>query len=279
MRKQTLVVYHGHCMDGFTAAWAAWKKFGDSAEYVSATYQASDIFDVDDRDVYILDYCPRSLAEIQDYQRRARSLVILDHHKTAEAVCAGIDCAVFDMKRSGAGIAWDYFHPNVKRPLLVDLVEDRDLWLWQKLNSKVLNQAIASRPLGDFDNWNDLARGLDLDTEKYLDEGWALQRAEKVAIEGAMRHAIPSRFQGYENVPVVNLSGIIVSVVLNRLCSEPLNGPGFAVGWYLRAPNEFKYSLRSTGEFDVALLAEKFGGGGHKNASAFVSDKAPWDLT
>ena len=32
-------------------------------------------------------------------------------------------------------------------------------------------------------------------------------------------------------------------------------------------PNEFRVSLRSKGDINVAKVAEKFGGGGHKNAS------------
>lgn len=274
--KSTLIVYHGHCTDGFTAAWAAWKKFGDSAEYVPATYKPSDVFDVEGRDVYILDYCPRTLKEVQEYKQKAKSLTILDHHKTSEALCQGLDYAVFDMKRSGAGLAWDYFHSGTPRPLLVDLVEDRDLWLFAKVNSKRLNLSIASRPLGSFEDWDYLATEMTNDPEKFWVEGAALHRAETVTIEGAMHHAISSRFMGYENVPVVNISGIVVSDVLNKLAAEP---SGFAVGWYLRAPKEFKYSLRSKGDFDVAILAEKHGGGGHKNASAFTSDKAPWELT
>jgi hypothetical protein len=35
--KKRLVIYHANCIDGFTAAWVAWLKFGDVAtEYVAA---------------------------------------------------------------------------------------------------------------------------------------------------------------------------------------------------------------------------------------------------
>src|SRR3990167_9491025 len=32
--KNIVVIYHGKCPDGFSAAWIAWKKFGDDAEYI-----------------------------------------------------------------------------------------------------------------------------------------------------------------------------------------------------------------------------------------------------
>jgi len=41
-------------------------------------------------------------------------------------------------------------------------------------------------------------------------------------------------------------------------------------------PNEFRVSLRSKGDIDVAKVAEKFGGGGHKNASG-LSIEGDWD--
>jgi nanoRNase/pAp phosphatase (c-di-AMP/oligoRNAs hydrolase) len=37
--------------------------------------------------------------------------------------------------------------------------------------------------------------------------------------------------------------------------------------------NEFCYSLRSIGDYDVSIIAKYFGGGGHKNASGFKSNK------
>ena len=33
-----LVIYHASCADGFGAAFAAWLKFGDDAEYVACSY-------------------------------------------------------------------------------------------------------------------------------------------------------------------------------------------------------------------------------------------------
>ena len=33
-----LVIYHAHCTDGFGAAFAAWMKLGDDAEYVPMQY-------------------------------------------------------------------------------------------------------------------------------------------------------------------------------------------------------------------------------------------------
>ncbi len=58
-----LVIYHANCADGFGAAFAAWLKFGDEAEYVPFKYgedgmRFKTLFQLGDpkRDIYILDF-------------------------------------------------------------------------------------------------------------------------------------------------------------------------------------------------------------------------------
>ncbi len=42
---------------------------------------------------------------------------------------------------------------------------------------------------------------------------------------------------------------------------------------------EYKISLRSKGDMDVSLIANKFGGGGHKNAAGFeISNLEPKEI-
>ena len=36
--KNIVVLYHADCLDGFGAAYAAWEKFGDTAEYIPVQY-------------------------------------------------------------------------------------------------------------------------------------------------------------------------------------------------------------------------------------------------
>ena len=50
-----LVIYHGNCADGFSAAWCFWRKYGTGADYVAGVYQ-QDPPDVTGRDVYLVDF-------------------------------------------------------------------------------------------------------------------------------------------------------------------------------------------------------------------------------
>jgi phosphoesterase RecJ-like protein len=51
----------------------------------------------------------------------------------------------------------------------------------------------------------------------------------------------------------------------------------------MKGEGEIHASLRSNGKVNVAKLAEKYGGGGHKKAAAFIFNsslykKFPWKL-
>ena len=119
-----LVLYHGrHCPDGFGAALAAWRYYGDSAEYLGLDH--GDIKTVDDlppvagRTVYILDFS-FSADILQAIDERAAKLVMLDHHKSAAEKLTGFACRCgvvhFDMDKSGARLAWEFFHPHAPLP-------------------------------------------------------------------------------------------------------------------------------------------------------------------
>lgn len=277
-RKNILVLYHANCTDGFTAAWAAWQKLRDSAEYLPATYQSGEVFDVAGREVYFLDYCPEP-EELQSYAKLAGSIVVLDHHKSSEEACRQsfeFTCRrfelFFDMNRSGAAMAWDYFHPGVRRPALVNYVEDRDLWRWKLPESRTVNAALSSYPHSAFAEWSMLVNVVEMNLATIVREGRAIERSRAIDIAAYKANAMRGSFAGHKGVPIVNVAGNIVSDLLNELVTDNL----FAVGWSQMSDGVFRYSLRSKGDFDVAAIAARFGGGGHKNAAGFSSQFPPW---
>jgi hypothetical protein len=287
-RKNILVLYHANCTDGWTAAWAAWRKFGDSAEYLPATYQSGEIFDVAGREVYFLDYCPEPPQALEDYSKLAESITVLDHHKSSKEACEKFKFSsfhwdtpsppcrrferFFDLNRSGAAMAWDYFHPDKPRPALVNYVEDRDLWRWALPDSRTISAALSSYAHGDFELWSGLAVGLEDAFLAFVQVGRAIERAKAIDIAAYKQNAMRGSFAGHQGVPIVNVAGNIVSEVLNELATKDF----FAVGWSQMSDGVFRYSLRSIGNFDVAAIAARFGGGGHKNAAGFSSPLPPW---
>ena len=194
-----LIIYHADCLDGAAAALAAWLKFGDEAEYRPASYgdPAPTDDEVRGRDVYVLDFSyPRAeLVRMNAAQMSIDKLVIVDHHKTAQADLAGLDTGqaglrcIFDMSRSGAALAWRYFKPDSLTSALPELfayVQDRDLWRWELPHSKEVSAALAaSGALTDFRAlipiYNDCR--FSPISESLMQDGAAILRAERLMVE------------------------------------------------------------------------------------------------
>jgi nanoRNase/pAp phosphatase (c-di-AMP/oligoRNAs hydrolase) len=247
-------------LDGFTAAWVVHQQFGDKdTQYITANYGDSPP-GVKGHDVVIVDFSFRrdvmlALAE------EANSIVVLDHHVTAEAALKGLDFAHFDMERSGAGLAWDHFFPGKRRPWLVDYVEDRDLWRFKLPGSKEINAWIGAHPRKTFYDWDHLC---DSGSVAAATKGEAVMRHIETYVEQMSAQARNVEFMGY-TVPTVNAPFFLISELVGHLAQTA----PFAIGWFQAASGDYQYSLRSRADFDVSEIAKVFGGGGHKQAAGF----------
>ncbi len=81
---KTLCIYHGNCQDGFAAAWTARqiRAFGDRVEFYPGVYQDAPP-NVTSRDVVFVDFSYKR-SVLEEMAANARSIVIFDHHKSAE---------------------------------------------------------------------------------------------------------------------------------------------------------------------------------------------------
>ncbi len=255
-----LVLFHADCWDGFTAAWAARRRWGDAdTEYVPV-HHGRPPPPVAGKEVWILDFSyPR--ATLLKMASEAAQLVVLDHHVTAQQDLHDLPFAVFDMQRSGAGITWDELH-GLPRPWLIDYVEDRDLWRHALPSSRAVSAWIGATPR-TFEAWDALAQ-LGVGTAAQL--GLAVQQHLDVYVADMLPLARHSLLAGHI-VPVVNCTpSPCVSEVVGKLAE----GQPFAAGWYQGADGLYTYSLRSRDQgIDVGAIAKSFGGGGHRNASGF----------
>ncbi len=275
--SKRLVIYHGgDCRDGWCSAWLMRAAFPD-AEFIAANYGEPPP-QVVGKDVYIVDFSyPR--AAMGQIIATAGSVVVLDHHKTAEKelgglydemVQGGIEPArkpliTFDMTKSGGRLTLDYLNaramiPFVRSKWIVDYTEDRDLWLWKLPHSKEINAALRSYPL-DFAVWDELAKR---DPLSLIPEGAAILRAEEQIVDAHVRNAITTTIAGHV-VPCVNAT-TLMSEILNKLAV----GQKFAASFFVKGDGERVYSLRSASDgMDVSEVAKWYGGGGHKNAAGF----------
>jgi oligoribonuclease NrnB/cAMP/cGMP phosphodiesterase (DHH superfamily) len=259
-----LVIYHGHCVDGFTAAWVAhryYRERGLDAELLAASY-GDEPPNVTGRDVLIVDFTyPRET--LLAMHEQAAALLVLDHHRSAEEALRGLPFATFDMQRSGAGLAWDTLFPGQPRPWLVDYVEDRDLWRWHLPWSREVSAGLA---LYDFDLglWNALGQQESPDFQRSAGVVVTHYQARQTAKH--VERARPARIAGYL-VPVVNATTLI-----SEIGNELAKAAPFAALWWADEGG-VHYSLRSCPTYvehvDVSVIAGLFGGGGHRHAAGF----------
>lgn len=268
--KPTLCIYHANCADGFGAALAVWLRFADSRpEFVPAAY--GDIPpNCTGHDVLLVDFSYK-LPVLEQIIAQAKSVTILDHHKTAEAdiqplLDAGRVHGEFDMARSGAAMAWDWCFPDDDRPRLIEHIQDRDLWQFKLKGTRELSAALFSYDF-DFEGWKDILTIVEDDEgmEFMVRMGQTLRRKHNKDLDEILK-ATKRRMLicGY-SVPVANVPHMFASDAGNRMAEGEL----FSAS-YFDTPDGRKFSLRSkdTG-MDVSEIAKRFGGGGHARAAGF----------
>ena len=276
-----LCIYHGNCADGFGAAWVVRRWFarsGQKIDFHPGVY-GQDPPSVVGRDVIMVDFSYKRPV-LERMAESARMILILDHHKTAaedldgyrrpiwgaQAMSEGI-WAEFDMARSGAGLAWDFFFPNEPRPKLIDHIEDRDLWRFSLAGTREIQANLFSFPY-DFAVWDDLVEKAEGPSgfADMLIGGVAIDRKMLKDIAELLGVATRRMKIGGVEVPVVNLPYTMASEAAGTLAE---NAP-FAAA-YFDGKDARTFSLRSRGEggADVSSIAKLYGGGGHRNAAGF----------
>jgi len=263
-----LVLYHDDCIDGFGAAWAAWRRWGDQARYLPVVH-GDPPPDVTGRHVHILDfsYARDTLLKMAD---QAETLEVVDHHKTARENLEGLEFCHFDMTKSGAVLAWERFHPGEAVPPLLLHVQDKDLWQWRLPGSREITCALRGHPFA-FERWSRWADDWSRWQRVLLDEGAAILRYQDEVVRLAVAGADELTVLGHR-VLCAN-SPILQSEIAGKLAE----GRPFGVAWY-EAGGKRYYSLRSRdGGIDVSEIARSLGGGGHAKASGFSLPADSWE--
>jgi uncharacterized protein len=308
-----LCIYHGNCADGFGAAWVVRRFFNGAVDFHAGVYQNEpptverNGIAVTGRLVIFVDFSYKRDAMLRWMElHRPEAILLLDHHKSAAEDLKADGCfiidmgayqgrkdwprflenvtldhieggpriyTVFDMNKSGAGLTWDFFFPQIERPALLNHIEDRDLWRFALPSTREIQANVFSYPY-EFDIWDAL---MVRDLQDMAGEGRAIERKHHKDIAELVKVVTrPMRIGGHI-VPIANLPYTLTSDAGHLLCSVPdPNGPPGSfieypfAGCYWDTPEGRVFSLRSReGGADVSEIAKQYGGGGHKNASGF----------
>jgi len=272
--------YHAGCPDGFGAAWAVRRAWGEAARYEPCGHDEElRVGELRGATVAFVDMAPGN-APLRALSRVAERIVVLDHHVSSrdrfEADAAlGDDLRreghvlQFDLEHSGAVLAWRHFHGPEPLPPLLAYVEDQDLWRFELPRSREVNVAVTSYPRR-FDVWDRLAC---TPVERLADEGAPILRAQRAEVERALQTAQPIWIGGLR-LEAVN-AAFHRAQIGHELATRAAHGaPAGAV--YRVSGRRVDVSLYSIGELDVAALSLRYGGGGHRNAAGFTVSLETW---
>lgn len=279
------VIYHAD-NDGLGAAFAVWRKYhhDNPMLFYRAQYGEEEkmmhllnLFEPNDL-LFIVDFsfkrpvCDKFAAKVET--------VVIDHHVTGLHELEGAPYLYYSNDYAGCTLAWKYFFEDEKIPLLLQYIEDRDLWRFKLSHSKAINKYLELMLTPEEgDNVIDLfqwMRGRMIGTELYqhnklqraVDVGSLLYKEMMQQVEKVVDlAAVSGSFLGYSGVPVANCP-LHVSEVGNQLLKRYPEAP-FAAVYFDTSDRKTVYSLRSNGEVDVSEIAKSMGGGGHRAAAGF----------
>lgn len=292
MINPVTIYFHADCLDGFGAAYAAWRRFGDAARYRPMHHgDPWQPEDVAGREVYILDYAfPK--AQLFEMARIALSVCQLDHHASAsdpwrkqlvEQAGTGLlvfeDPALslmvaFDLQKSGARMAWEHFQAGHPVPSAIAHIEDQDTWRFAIPRTRAFCRALRMRPFA-FDTWHQVVADAEPACHDlylaFCAEGEAVERflaieLDRLATSSLLMPVGLDTGSALVNGLAINASAVFSSELGHRLAER---SGTFGLIWQLGGDGLVRVSLRAAGEVDVARIAERFGGGGHPNAAGF----------
>lgn len=292
----TKILYHQiktgtDCSDGIAAAWVARRAYEPislNLQIIGVCYDG-ELPSVESGDAIVIVDFSYPLAVIQEWESKGCVVRVFDHHKTALDNLSGFSGAIFDMAESGATLTWrEMFSPPM--PVFLSYIKDRDLWEWKLPQSKEINEAIATIRYGIRSAVRDeaIARELifawfdqlaEMDADQLIDYllpiGGPIIRKKMEQVE-----AISARFEWKDLItdgtryfiPVVKLAedgsedrltSDICSVLYKRFPEAPFVACINSLGdWSLRSDKDGNNT-------DVAAIAQRFKGGGHRNAAGF----------
>ncbi|CAA0818116.1 Unknown protein [Striga hermonthica] len=256
--------------------------------------------------VYLLDFVgPPGF--VQQLSPKVGRIVVLDHHKTAlETLGSGASDSgnvtkVIDMERSGATIAYDYFKEKLfgvgantakgtafsefrRMRRMFEYIEDGDLWRWCLPNSKAFSSGLKDLNLEFNVKLNPFLfqQLLSLDLDTLINQGKSSLAHKQNLIDGVLEQSYKITLGGeaHGQCLAVNADSIqrlrseLGNLLANKSLKMNLRGIGAVVYRVPELGNDrlLKISLRSTPDEDTTPISQKYGGGGHKNASSFMLD-------
>lgn len=275
--KKIIVFYHDD-LDGFTGAWAAWKKLKDKADYILVNYDegvGNETLQLKGKEIYFID-CSLKIQEMLNLASKNK-VILIDHHISPKEKTNLLPGSVCDDKHSAAFLSWKYFHGKKKTPLLVLYVQDYDLWKFKLPHSKELTTVLNLCSF-NFKVWDKTAKIFQTKKKRMelVKKGQAIVDYQKYLIGNLAGKGQEVVFEKYDAIAVN--SPVLSSEIGNYIYTKT-GKIGIIWSYKGKKAPKIHVSLRGNGKINLSKLAEKFGGGGHKASAGFAIERNinfPW---
>lgn len=284
-----VVIYHSPCSDGTGSAYVAWKylstKFPERhVSYFPMNIGAPPPLGLEGKNVLICDYSYRKDV-LLDLMKKVKKLLVIDHHKSAEKDLKDIDdkYKIFHMGHSGAMLTWFYFFPEYHAPLMIEYIQDRDIWTKKLPNTDDFASWFHTLPFdfNEYDKYSD-----DVVLKNMINvKGISFGELNNYYSNQAVDYAVPKfcrikdkyYFVAYVNSTVCKSD--IGNLIFNKFPLIDFS----AVYSISDSSDSTSFSLRSTDKHaDVSEIAFSLNGGGHRNASGlkmnYVTNRLPGEV-
>ena len=272
------IFYHAD-YDGVCAGAIAYRHFNKEAKMFPINYHIPFPFETIEKDeeVWLLDY-GIPVEEMQRLSKITKNIGWIDHHKTSMGGGYPKTEGILSVDKSGCELTWDYFHKESPTPWAVKYIGDRDIWKWQYgdgtrffYNGLQLEKD-SMEPTASI--WDTLLAMPE--NHKHVDRiserGTVVEKFKLIQNKDLVdRWAYEIVFEGYKCL-VLNCSNTI-----DRLSNEMRErGHQISILYTFDGQNYTVSLYTADKDIDVSVIAKKYGGGGHKGASGFVTKELPF---
>lgn len=298
------VIFHRNCLDGFSSFIILTKTgviANDAIIYPDVPSAKEEPPGLGGKNVIIVDVAYKEQVLERIFQE-AEYVLFIDHHVTIRNDVLRLITLypqhhiVYDSAKSAVQLTWDYFFPDKKVPWFVRYIGDNDIGEWRLKNTRDFILGLqVNYPLEltreNIEKWNNLydnneIKRLIRDGRKYGEyETFLLNtNSKRYSLEQFPSQMIfddfPDFFRepGQYRVAVINGSGCPSTSLLGKRIVDTVDCD-FCMIWMLHLDKkEMVISFRSN-KADVGSIAQLFGGGGHKFASATSIPLSRYNIT
>lgn len=289
------VIFHRGCTDGFAGFFilTTTNQIDKHALIYPDMPSAKDVPpNIDGKNIIVIDVAYKKDILLELFHR-CNSVTFIDHHiSIRDDVLEMIKTKkndniiiVYDERKSGASLTWNYFYPKRKMPLFIKYIEDNDTGAWKLRNTLPFINALDVKYDLNISHKN-LKKWKKLFNEKVVEElvkiGITYDEYKEYLLEiNLKRYSLesfpsekiytdyPEVFSkvGQYKVVVYNGSGCPNASILGSRFMNKINCDFVIIWVYHTDRKEYVLSMRSK-IVDISNIAKAFGGGGHKLAAA-----------